>query len=65
MLQHLALMVLFDLLVGPIAVREGLRFVIRTSGVQSVIIPGTTMMLKLSVLSLDTRAMVMINFIAY
>lgn len=62
---HLALMVLFALLVDPIAVREGLRSVIRTSGVQSVIIPGATTMLKLCVLSLDTLAIVMIiNFIA-
>ena len=52
-------MVLFALLVGPTAVREGLRSVIRTIGVQFVIIPGATMMLKLHVLSLDIHAIVM------
>ena len=65
MLQHRALMVLFALLVDPTAVREGLRSVIRTIGVQFVIIPGATSMLKLCVFSLDIHAIVMvINFIA-
>ena len=65
MLQHLALMVLFALLVGPIAVREELRSVTRTSGVQSVIIPGTSTMLKLSVLNSDSLAIViLINYTA-
>ena len=65
MLQHLAMMVLFALLVDLIAVREELRFVTRTSGVQSVIIPGTSMMLKLSVLNLDSLAIViLINYTA-
>ena len=57
-------MVLSVLLVDPSTVREGSRSVIRTIGVQSVIIPGATMMLKLCVFSLDIHAIVMvINFI--
>ena len=65
MLQYLVLMVLFALLVGPIVAWEELRSVIRTSGVQSVIIPGATMMLKLSVLSLDIHSMVFTDYQVY